>query len=140
MNTTKSQFEKETGWTEADACAMAKECAREQRLFGSRRNRRGNRRTSCNNSKPSTFSAAEFERQTGWTWGDAVGMSADLQRERRVFGHPSKRRNRRRSRPSMINAVAFKRQTGWSIEDAAREAKQTARERRLFGSAVYMGN
>ena len=29
----------------------------------------------------------DFEAVTGWTYGDAVAVAADLQRERRIFGH-----------------------------------------------------
>lgn len=138
MNTTKTQFEIETGWTEQDAAAMAKEVARENRLFG-HRNQRRSRSTCRNSTTPSTFSAKEFERQTGWSWGDAVDMAAELQRERRIFGTPRSRRNRRgHGRP--LNAAAFKRATGWSIEDAANEAKRARRDHRLFGPAMYASN
>lgn len=138
--TTKTQFEIETGWSEADACAMAKEVSRENRLFGhhNRNSRRGSR---CrNNTTPSTFSVAEFERQTGWSWGDAVDMAAELQRERRIFGNPHSRRNRNRRHGRPVNAAAFKRATGWSIEDAANEAKRARRDHRLFGPAMYASN
>ncbi len=140
MNTTtKTQFEIETGWTEKDAASMAKEVARENRLFGNR-NQRRSRRTCRNNTTPSRFSVTEFERQTGWSWGDAVDMAAELQRERRIFGAPHSRRNRGRRHGRPLNAAEFKRATGWSIEDAANEAKRARRDHRLFGPAMYASN
>ncbi|MGE0265452.1 MAG: hypothetical protein AB7V06_22470, partial [Candidatus Obscuribacterales bacterium] len=53
---------------------------RENRIFGRRRgsNSRGNGRRE-------TF-AQRFQRLTGWSYGDAVDMAAELQRERRIFG------------------------------------------------------
>jgi len=74
------------------------------------------------------FDAAAFERETGWSWSDAVDEAATVQRESRIFG---RRRYRNRRRESY--ARRFQRLTGWAYGDALDLAAELQRERRIFG-------
>ena len=71
-----------TTWTYSDAASMAKECAREARLFGKKS--RSPRRV-----RPAVSAArraANFLAQTGWTLADATSEAIDCARDRRLHG------------------------------------------------------
>jgi hypothetical protein len=75
-----------TNWTYADAASMAKECMREERLFGNKsRKAHSPRRTRLT----ATQRAAAFLKQTGWTIEDAASMAKSCMRDRRLFGGPA---------------------------------------------------
>jgi len=74
-----------TNWTYSDAASMAKECAREERLFG-RKNRHSVRRPRPSSSERSASYAANFLKETGWTLADALSEAIDCARERRLHG------------------------------------------------------
>jgi hypothetical protein len=74
-----------TNWTYSDAASMAKECAREERLFG--RKSRSPRRV-----RPTVTAArraADFLAQTGWTIEAAASMAKECMCDRRLFGSPA---------------------------------------------------
>jgi hypothetical protein len=72
-----------TNWTYGDAASMAKECMREERLFGNKsRKAHSPRRTRLT----TTQRAAAFLKQTGWTIEDAASMAKSCMRDRRLFG------------------------------------------------------
>jgi len=71
-----------TNWTYSDAASMAKECAREARLFG--RKSRSRRRV-----RPAVITArraANFLAQTGWTLADALSEAIECRRDLRLHG------------------------------------------------------
>jgi hypothetical protein len=63
------------GWTYAAAVAMHEECAREDRLFPTRRPRR---------TQSATRRAAALLLPTGWTGADVLEEMVDRQREDRL--------------------------------------------------------
>jgi hypothetical protein len=72
-----------TNWTYSDAASMAKECLREERLFGSKGNKtRRPRRTLLT----ATQRAARFVQETGWTMADALSEAIECRRDRRLYG------------------------------------------------------
>ncbi|MCA9804876.1 MAG: hypothetical protein KC777_23060 [Cyanobacteria bacterium HKST-UBA02] len=75
------------------------------------------------------FDAEAFERETGWSWSDAVDEAATVQRESRIFG----RRRHHRSNRGESFARRFRRLTGWDYGDAVDLAAELQRERRIFG-------
>ena len=74
-----------TNWTYGDAASMAKECAREARLFG--RKSLSPRRT--RSTMTSARRASNFLAQTGWTIEAAASMAKECMRDRRLFGGPA---------------------------------------------------
>ena len=76
------------------------------------------------------FDAEAFERETGWSFGDAVDEAATIQRENRIFGGRNRRGNNR-NRETF--GERFQRLTGWSYGDAVDMAAELQRERRIFG-------
>ncbi len=112
-----AQFEQATGWSWLEACTTALEAD-----------------PSLTVSASESFEA-RFERETGMTYGDAVDMAADYQRERRIFGNRSGKRssnNRLRS----VSPGTFESETGWSLGDAMDMAAECRREHRFFGSSA----
>jgi hypothetical protein len=74
-----------TGWTYAAAASMAKEVARENRLFGNGRTSR-RRRTVRPEVGLMVTDPARFTAETGWTPEDALSMALELRSERIHFG------------------------------------------------------
>lgn len=87
-----AQFKSDTGWNYGDAVDMAVECRRDDRLFGScllgniSPKRRNLRNRSRQDSRRVETPDQKFQRQTGWTFADAVDMASEVQRENRIFG------------------------------------------------------
>ncbi|GEM_PF-2677033 len=77
-----------TGWTVEAAASMAKEVARENRLFGDRSHRSSRKPARRTRPEPTAreLSPAEFTRLTGWTLEDAMAEALELRKERRLFG------------------------------------------------------
>jgi hypothetical protein len=106
-----AEFEQVTGWSWLSACTAALE------------------------ADPSlaveTFEQ-RFERETGWTFGDAVDMAAEQRRDDRLFGRRS--RISRTTRTAKLSfADKFARETGWTLGDAVDMAAEQRRDDRLFG-------
>jgi hypothetical protein len=72
----------DTGWSHSYAASMAKECAREHRLFGQKSRTRRTQLTP-------TQRANRFLEQTGWTLEAAASMAKECMRDRRLFGGPA---------------------------------------------------
>src|SRR5690606_37968800 len=78
------------------------------------------------NMSAQPFDAEQFERETGWSWSDAVDEAATIQREKRVF------RTRRPRRQESL-AQRFELLTGCTYGAALDLAAELRRERRIFG-------
>ena len=79
-NVALDSFERETGWSFADALDMAAEARREERLFGNRSNRQPGR------SARRTSTVVDLESAIGWGPGAVVDFIAENRREERLFG------------------------------------------------------
>lgn len=79
------------------------------------------------------FDAEAFKRETGWDFGDAVDMAAEIRRENRIFGKPGQKHRPRRRRGGFDHA-RFERETGMTYGDALEMAIDHRREERWFGS------
>jgi len=84
------------------------------------------------NAREEQFDAEAFERETGWSWSDAVDEAATIQRENRIFGRRRGSKSRGNGRRESF-AQRFQRLTGWSYGDAVDMAAELQRERRIFG-------
>lgn len=80
------------------------------------------------------FDAEAFERETGWNYGDAVDMAAEIQREERIFGKRGHKSHRPRRSRRPFNHARFERETGMTYGDALEMALDHRRDKRLFGS------
>jgi hypothetical protein len=78
-----------TTWTYGDAASMAKECAREDRLFGRRNRKSISRKPSLNSAQRAARYAAKFLQDTGMTLETAASMAKDAMRHRRLFDGPA---------------------------------------------------
>jgi len=87
----------------------------------------------ANSVREEQFDAEAFERETGWSWSDAVDEAATVQRESRIFGRRRHHRSIRRSNRGESFASRFRRLTGWDYGDAVDLAAELQRERRIFG-------
>jgi hypothetical protein len=74
-----------TGWTFADASSMAKEVARDNRLFGKGRTSRP-RRTVRPEVGLMVSDPARFTAETGWSPEDAMSMALEQRSDRIHFG------------------------------------------------------
>ena len=75
-----------TTWTYGDAASMAKEVARENRLFGNGRNTRRRRTERRSDVGLMVTDPARFTAETGWTPEDALAEAIEHRRDARLYG------------------------------------------------------
>ena len=83
----------------------------------------------------SNLAGIDFERETGWTFADALDMAVESRRDDRLFGNRNSNRSRRVSRKVAAAAVSLEESIGWGPGALVDFIAENQREERLFGKA-----